>query len=271
MPELPEVETVRRGLDRHLKGARIVALEVREPRLRWPIPAQWAAQLAGRKIRSLERRAKYLVLDCEAGHLIIHLGMSGSLRLLQHPATPGKHDHYDLILDHDRVLRYTDPRRFGSLHWTQARPAQHPLLTRLGLEPLERSFSAAALHAATRGRKASIKQLIMDQHVVVGVGNIYANEALFRAGIHPKTAAHRVGLNRSAKLAQAIKTTLRLAVKAGGSTLRDFVDSRGEPGYFQLNYRVYDRAGLPCFRCGAPIKAMRQGQRSTFYCARCQR
>jgi formamidopyrimidine-DNA glycosylase len=261
MPELPEVETVRRGIEPSLIGACIAELAVRERRLRWPISRELPRAVAGLRIERVARRAKYLLLDCGAGHLIIHLGMSGSLRVLSASVPPGKHDHYDLILEGGVVLRYTDPRRFGSLHWTQARLDTHRLLRHLGSEPLERSFSGAWLYAATRGRSASIKQVIMDQQVVVGIGNIYANEALFRAGIDPRTRARRVGQERCAKLAAAIKKTLRLALKAGGSTLRDFVDSRGEPGYFQLSYRVYGRADERCLRCGGLIKLTRHDRR----------
>ena len=271
MPELPEVETTRLGLMPHLLGRTILDLVVREPRLRWPIPAGLGGELRGTQIMGVARRAKYLVIDCGAGHLIVHLGMSGSLRLVDPDVSPGKHDHYDLLTDAGRAVRFTDPRRFGSLHWTQEAPDQHPLLAKLGPEPLSDLFNGEWLYNATRNRRVSIKQFVMDQHQLVGVGNIYANESLFRAGIHPHIPAARVGLKRCEALVAAIKHTLNLALKAGGSTLRDFVNSDGEPGSFQLSYRVYDRTGKPCFRCRQTIREIRQGQRGTFYCATCQR
>lgn len=271
MPELPEVETTRLGLLPYLVNRKIVDLVVREPRLRWPIPVGLGDELRGARMVAIARRAKYLLIDCGTGHLILHLGMSGSLRIVEKSVVPGKHDHYDLLTDSGSIVRYTDPRRFGSLHWTRATPEEHPLLAKLGLEPLSEAFHGKWLYQATRGRRVSIKQFVMDQHQVVGVGNIYANEALFRAGIHPHIPAARVGLRRCEALVNAIKHTLNLALKAGGSTLRDFVNSDGEPGSFQLNYRVYDRAGKPCFRCHQAIREIRQGQRGTFYCATCQR
>lgn len=271
MPELPEVETTRLGLLPHLKGATIVDLIVREHRLRWPIPSNLPTLLRDAAIVGIARRAKYLLIDCARGHLIIHLGMSGSLRIVAAKTPPAKHDHYDLILSNRHVVRYTDPRRFGSLHWTADAPATHALLVGLGVEPLSEAFDGSALFRATRGRSASIKQFLMDQHYVVGVGNIYANEALFRAGVRPQSPARRIGLARCERIAAAIKHTLSLALKAGGSTLRDFVNSDGEPGSFQLSYRVYDRAGKPCLQCGSAIRTLRQGQRSTFYCPICQR
>ncbi len=271
MPELPEVETTRLGLLPHLKGAMIDELVVRNARLRWPIQTDLAAIIRGASIDNITRRAKYLLLDCGRGHLIIHLGMSGSLRLVLADAPPAKHDHYDIVLTSRQIVRFTDPRRFGSLHWTAETPANHKLLVELGVEPLSAAFTGTALFKAARGRSASIKQFLMDQHHVVGVGNIYVNEALFRAGVRPQAPAGRVGLARCERIAAAIKHTLNLALKAGGSTLQNFVNSDGEPGSFQLSYRVYDRADQPCFRCGATIRTLRQGQRSTFYCATCQR
>jgi formamidopyrimidine-DNA glycosylase len=271
LPELPEVETVRRGLAPHLENSRIVSLSVRQPMLRWPIDKSLAKQLPGLVIQEVRRRAKYLLIHCGAGHLIIHLGMSGSLRLIARGVALQKHDHYDMELEGGRLLRFNDPRRFGSLHWTQAPPEEHALLRGLGKEPLDREFNGAWLYRATRGRSASIKHFLMDQHHIVGVGNIYANEALFRAGISPKIPAHRVGQERCDKLVRAVKHTLRRALAAGGSTLRDFVNSAGEPGYFQQSYRVYGRTGEPCYHCGSAIRVSRQGQRGTFFCPRCQR
>ena len=269
MPELPEVEVTRRGLQPQLAGRVISGVAVREPRLRWPVPKDVHA-LAGRTVRAIHRRGKYLLVDCGVGHLILHLGMSGSLRVLP-PGTPAeKHDHFDLLLG-DRILRLRDPRRFGAVLWTTADIATHPLLVHLGVEPLSRALHPARLHQLTRGHRMSIKQFLMDGRRIVGVGNIYANESLFRAGIHPRKPAGKLSLERCTRLAKAIKDTLRAAIRAGGSTLRDFVGADGAAGYFQQRYWVYDRAGQPCRRCGATIRKIQQGQRSTFYCPTCQK
>ena len=270
MPELPEVETTLRGLAPHLAGQRITDVVIRHPHLRWPIPKNLPKLLRGQSIRSLERRAKYLLIECDSGTLILHLGMSGSLRILPADTTPGKHDHFDLLLASGLLMRLRDPRRFGAVLWHEGDPAQHPLLAHLGVEPLEKEFDAAYLHRATRKRRAAIKLVIMDSHVVVGVGNIYANEALFRAGIRPQLAASRLSLARCVRLAQAIREILGEAIRLGGSSLRDYVGSNGSPGYFQQHYWVYGRAGEPCRACGTPIKQIRQGQRSSFYCPCCQ-
>jgi formamidopyrimidine-DNA glycosylase len=268
MPELPEVEVTRLGLLPQISGRVISAVQVREPRLRWPISAGVRA-LAGRTVRAIRRRGKYLLVDCGDGHLILHLGMSGSLRVLP-PETPAaKHDHFDLVLG-DRILRLRDPRRFGAVLWTTSDVDKHPLLAHLGIEPLSRALDPARLHALTRGRAASIKQFLMDGRHIVGVGNIYANESLFRAGIHPRTPAGRISVEKSGKLALAIKRTLRAAIRAGGSSLRDFVASDGSRGYFQMRYWVYDREGKPCRRCGSAIRRIVQGQRASFFCPRCQ-
>jgi formamidopyrimidine-DNA glycosylase len=269
VPELPEVEVTRRGITPHLAGRRISAVEIRESRLRWPVP-QAVRQLAGRTVRSIRRRGKYLLIDCGDGHLIVHLGMSGSLRVLPVGTPAGKHDHFDLVLD-DRVLRLRDPRRFGAVLWTAADVDTHPLLAHLGVEPLSRALAPARLHALTRGQRIPVKQFIMDAHRIVGVGNIYASESLFRAGIHPLTPAKRLSLERCAALSRAIKQTLRSAIRAGGSTLRDFVGADGIAGEFQLRTWVYDRAGMPCRRCGTPIKRLVQGARATYFCPRCQK
>jgi len=269
MPELPEVEVTRRGLASQLAGRTISGVAVREPRLRWPVPREVLA-LAGRTVRAITRRGKYLLLDCGDGHLILHLGMSGSLRVLP-PGTPaGKHDHFDLLLG-DRILRLRDPRRFGAVLWTSGRLDAHPLLAHLGVEPLSRSLNPLRLHALTRGHRTAIKQFLMDGRRIVGVGNIYASESLFRAGIHPRTPANRISLEKSKKLAVAVKHTLRAAIRAGGSSLRDFVGADGAAGCFQQRYWVYDRAGEKCRRCGSAIRRFLQGQRSTFYCPSCQR
>ena len=269
MPELPEVEVTRRGLAPQLAGRIISGVAVRERRLRWPIPAE-VAGLSGMTVRSVERRGKYLLVDCGGGHLILHLGMSGSLRVLPPGTPPGKHDHFDLALG-DRILRLRDPRRFGAVLWTAEGIDAHPLLAHLGVEPLSRALDAARLHALTRGHRVPIKLFLMDARRIVGVGNIYASESLFRAGIDPRTPAKRVSLERCARLSRAIKQTLRAAIRAGGSTLRDFVGADGAAGYFQRRYWVYDRTGERCRRCGTAIRRILQGQRSTYFCPRCQR
>ena len=271
MPELPEVEITRRGLAAHLTGLSIKDAVIRNGSLRWPIPKNLAKLLRGQTIRSLKRRAKYLLMDCGNGTLILHLGMSGSLRILPANTSPEKHDHFDLVLGNGTLMRLRDPRRFGAVLWHSGDVHAHPLLASLGPEPLENDFDARYLHQATRGRSVSIKQCIMDNHIVVGVGNIYANEALFRAGIKPRLAAGKLSLPRCAKLVEEIRATLAEAIQLGGSTLRDFVNTSGQPGYFQQNYWVYGRAGEPCRRCGAPIKQIKQGQRSSFYCGSCQK
>jgi len=269
MPELPEVEVTRRGIAPYVTGRRISAAVARERRLRWPVPAAFES-LAGRVVRGVRRRGKYLLLECDDGHLILHLGMSGSLRLLPRDTPPEKHDHVDLVFG-DRVLRLRDPRRFGAVLWTQAPLETHPVLAHLGIEPLSRAFDGPTLHALTRGHRMAIKPLLMDAHRIVGVGNIYASESLFVAGINPRTPARRLSRARCVRLVAAIKQTLRKAIRAGGSSLRDFVRSDGAPGHFQLRAWVYDRAGLPCRRCGSPLRRIVQGQRATYYCPQCQR
>jgi formamidopyrimidine-DNA glycosylase len=269
MPELPEVEVTRRGLEPHIAGRTISGVEVREPRLRWPVPKD-VHRLAGRKVRAIQRRGKYLLVDCGDGHLIVHLGMSGSLRVLPRGTPAQKHDHFDLELG-DRVLRLRDPRRFGAVLWTTAAIDTHPLLVHLGIEPLSRELHPARLHQLTRPHRTGIKQFLMDGRRIVGVGNIYANESLFLAGIHPRVPAGRLSRERCARLSAAIKQTLRAAIRAGGSSLRDFVGADGNAGYFQSRYWVYDRAGLPCRRCGTLVRRVQQGQRSTYYCPSCQK
>jgi formamidopyrimidine-DNA glycosylase len=269
MPELPEVETTRRGIAPHLEGRKITGVVVREPRLRWPVP-EAVSQLAGRTIRSVTRRAKYLLVDCGDGHLILHLGMSGSLRILVAGAPPGKHDHFDLVLGRT-LLRLRDPRRFGAVLWTTQPVAEHPLISRLGVEPLSAEFTPAHLYALTRGHRVAIKPFLMDASKVVGVGNIYASESLFLAAIHPRTRASRLSAVRCERLVSAIRQTLEASIRAGGSTLRDFVGSDGSAGYFQQNYWAYDREGEPCRRCSGTIRRALMGQRSTFYCVSCQK
>ena len=269
MPELPEVEVTRRGLAPHLAGRVISAVEVRQPRLRWPVPPA-VRRLAGLKVRGVHRRGKYLLVDLGDGHLILHLGMSGSLRVLP-PGTPAeKHDHFDLVLG-DRLLRLRDPRRFGAVLWTRQEVHAHPLIANLGVEPLSRMLDAARLYALTRAHRAAIKLFLMDGRRIVGVGNIYASESLFRAGIDPRTPANRLSLARCARLAKAIKVTLRAAIRAGGSSLRDYVGASGRRGEAQSRHLVYEREGKPCRRCGATIRRLVQGQRSTYYCPRCQK
>jgi formamidopyrimidine-DNA glycosylase len=271
MPELPEVETARRGISPLVAGQRIARAVVRERRLRRAIPRSFAASVAGQKINDVRRRGKYLLLDTAGGTLIIHLGMSGSLRVVPADAPPQKHDHVDLQLSNGLALRLRDPRRFGLMVWTGDDPLAHPLLRALGPEPLSAAFTGDVLLQRSRGRILPVKQFIMDSRVVVGVGNIYANEALFAAGIHPLRHAGEVTRAEYRALAGAIKKVLRRAIAQGGTSLRDFVDSDGRPGYFQQQLSVYGREGEPCPRCGGAITCLRLGQRATYFCGRCQR
>ncbi len=270
MPELPEVETTRRGIHDHLLNATVSELIVRNSRLRWPVPADLSALLSGKTIYSIARRAKYLLLEFEHGTLIIHLGMSGHLRILTEAFPAEKHDHIDLILDNGKRLRYHDPRRFGSWLWCDTPISEHPLLKDLGPEPLSSAFDTESLAQQLSKRRTAIKQLIMDNHVVVGVGNIYASESLFRAKIDPTRAGLSLTTDEISLLVASIKETLHEAIAAGGSTLKDYVDSDGRSGYFMLNSYVYGRADQPCRLCGTIIKTIRQGQRATFYCPHCQ-
>lgn len=269
MPELPEVETTRRGILPHLLNATLEGAVVRHAGLRWPVPPELHAALRGLTIRSVDRRAKYLLLGTDAGTLIIHLGMSGSLRFLPADTPPEKHDHIDLLLG-PNVLRYRDPRRFGAVLWHVGAIEHHPLLQALGPEPLSDGFGGDTLIRAAQRRGSAVKLMLMDNHVVVGVGNIYANEALFHAGIHPARAANAVRDEEYRRLAEEIRSVLNRAIQAGGSTLRDFVHSDGKPGYFQQTYMVYGRQDQPCRQCGTPIRHLRQGQRSSYYCPLCQ-
>ncbi|MEX0870919.1 MAG: bifunctional DNA-formamidopyrimidine glycosylase/DNA-(apurinic or apyrimidinic site) lyase, partial [Aquisalimonadaceae bacterium] len=246
MPELPEVETTRRGILPHVAGQSITGFEVREPRLRWPVAPGLAAILPGLRVETVDRRAKYLLFRTAAGSLMLHLGMSGSLRVLPPPwPVPGRHDHVDILLGSGQCLRYTDPRRFGSLHWIPA-GAGHALLDSLGPEPLDPRFTGEHLYRQSRGRRVTVKSFLMDGHIVVGVGNIYASEALFLAGIRPDRSAGRVSLARYRRLAEAVRQVLEAAIAAGGTTLRDFVGGEGRPGYFRQKLRVYGRGGEPC-------------------------
>lgn len=271
MPELPEVETTRRGIEPHVVGRTIVALQVYEPRLRWRIPDDLPALLAGQRIERAGRRAKYLLLELSRGTLLWHLGMSGRLQVLPADAPRLAHDHLDLILDSGRLLRFNDPRRFGSLHYTSAEPSQHPLLARLAPEPFDSSFDANYLWRITRRRRVAIKALLMNSRLVVGVGNIYASEALFRARVRPQRAARSLSRAEAQRLARAIRAVLRLAIRVGGTTLRDYVGADGSPGYFRQKLYVYERDGKPCRVCRTAVRSLTQGQRSSYYCPACQR
>lgn len=271
MPELPEVETTRRGLAPHVEGQRITGVQVFEPRLRWPVDPGLAQTLTGLTVARLSRRAKYLLFETESGALMVHLGMSGSLQLKTPPFERRRHDHVLWTLASGAVLVFHDPRRFGSVHWLPSAPGAHPLLVKLGPEPLSSAFDGAYLAAQARGRKVPVKAFLMDGAVVVGVGNIYATEALFLAGIHPRRPAGRISLARYERLAEAVKGVLAQAIEAGGTTLRDFVDGTGQPGYFQQTLRAYGRADQPCLTCGSALKGIRLAQRATVFCPRCQR
>lgn len=271
MPELPEVETTRRSLEPHLLGRVVIRLSVRERRLRWPVEQGLEARLAGACITTLSRRAKYLLIGTDRGWLIVHLGMSGSLRVAAAGTPLREHDHFEFALDDGTVLRYHDPRRFGSLHFTTGDPNRHGLLAAAAPEPLGDEFQGTYLRGISRGRRVAIKQLLLNGRLVTGVGNIYASEALHRAAIHPATPARRLSPARCERLARAVKETLTRAIEAGGSSLRDYVNAEGEPGWAQMDYAVYEREGQPCPRCGATVKRIVQGQRSTYYCPGCQR
>jgi formamidopyrimidine-DNA glycosylase len=271
MPELPEVETTRRGIEPHILHQTVKSVVVRDPRLRWPVPDQLPQLLKGRRIESVTRRAKYLLLGFEHGSAILHLGMSGSLRVVDHNKPVEKHDHVDIVLASGKALRLTDPRRFGALLWQAGTVFEHKLLASLGPEPLEGEFGGERLYRLSRGRKAPVKTFIMDNAVVVGVGNIYANEALFAAGIRPDRAAGRISLVRYQSLAEAIRQVLSRAIEQGGTTLRDFVGGDGKPGYFAQELKVYGRSGLSCFVCKRTLTEVRLGQRSTVFCKSCQR
>jgi len=272
MPELPEVETTRRGLEPYCVGQIVREAVVREPRLRWPIPAELPATIAGTCVRQLDRRGKYLIMRLDsASALLLHLGMSGYMRVVPSQAPPAKHDHVDLALDNGYCLRFNDARRFGSVHLTPEPAESHPLLRSLGPEPFASDFDGAYLHARATGRRLAVKAFIMDSCTVVGVGNIYATEALFRAGIHPARAAGRISRKRFERLAGMIRAVLGEAIEAGGTTLRDFTRSDGQPGYFQQALDAYGRGGQPCRRCGQIMRTSRLGQRATVYCPHCQR
>jgi len=270
MPELPEVETTCRGIEPHLLNRRLTGAIVRQSRLRWPVPRGLSKKISGQTIHAVERRAKYILIKLEQGTILLHLGMSGSLRITPTDTPPEKHDHIDLQLDSGQCLRLRDPRRFGSLHWVSGDAMQHALLKNLGPEPLSDQFDIDYLFKKSRKRKLAIKLFIMDSKVIVGVGNIYASEALFRAGIRPTRAAGRVTRNEYENLVQAIKDVLAAAIRSGGTTLQDFTNSEGKPGYFQQELHVYSRADEACHTCGTPIKHRVMGQRASYYCPICQ-
>lgn len=270
MPELPEVETTRRGIEPALSGQRIDRLLVRDSRLRWPVAEELPGHLAGQRVLGIDRRAKYLLFRLGNGSLICHLGMSGSMRLVPTDTPPEKHDHIDMLMENRLCLRYNDPRRFGCFLWAED-PASHPLLAALGPEPLQETFNGDYLYARSRGRRQPVKAFIMDQKTVVGVGNIYASEALFRAGISPLRQAGRISCARYKLLASAIREVLSAAIEQGGTTLRDFLGADGQPGYFRQRLSVYERAGQPCPGCTLPLRKRVIGQRASYFCPACQR
>lgn len=270
MPELPEVETTRKGIAPFVVGETVKEIIIRERQLRWPIPHTFKRSLKNQLIRKLRRRAKYLFFYTDNGCMILHLGMSGSLRIIDEPTPHKKHDHVDIIFNSNHILRFRDPRKFGSIHWVKDNPLQHKLINHLGPEPLDNEFNIDYLFAKSRKRSQAIKTFIMDSRIVVGVGNIYASEALFRAGIRPTLAAGKVSKKRYERLITEIKNVLTEAIKKGGTTLRDFYNGDGKPGYFSQELNVYNREGEPCKTCMKKIKMIRLGQRSTFYCSNCQ-
>jgi formamidopyrimidine-DNA glycosylase len=270
MPELPEVETTCRGITPHIVGQTIKQVIIRQPQLRWPVPETLNKILSGLEIRSVSRRAKYLLFTTQAGTMLIHLGMSGSLRIVLSGHPPSKHDHIDFIFNNDTVLRFNDTRRFGAVLWTDAPLEQHPLIKDLGPEPLLDDFNGELLYQRANNRKIPVKSFIMDSHVVVGIGNIYANEALFMANILPSRPAGSISLAHYEKLADCIRIILRQAILQGGTTLRDFVNEAGKPGYFQQQLRVYGRANLPCIDCQQSLIEIRMANRSTVFCKTCQ-
>ncbi len=271
MPELPEVETTRCGIEPHLRQQIIADVIIRQHSLRWPVDPTLPNILPNQKIQQISRRGKYILLHCTRGALLIHLGMSGNLRILLEPTPPAKHDHIDIILKNNVALRFNDPRRFGCFLWMEHDPLQHALLKNLGPEPLTTEFNSDYLYQQSRKRNVPIKTFIMDGNIVVGVGNIYANEALFSAGIHPKKSAKTISKESYKKLTKTIKQVLAAAIKQGGTTFRNFISSDGKPGYFKQKLKVYGRSGMPCLTCKTILKEIRLGQRSTVFCGKCQR
>lgn len=274
MPELPEVETTCRGISPHLVNNTVTKAIIRESRLRFPVPKNLSAAITKQKVVSITRRAKYILINLEKGTIIVHLGMSGRLAIIDSKTDantlPEKHDHVDLCFSNGKVLRYTDPRRFGCVLWTEKNPMEHKLLAKLGPEPLENNFTADYLFTVAKNKKLPLKQLIMNANIVVGVGNIYANEALFKAGLHPKNSANKINLAHFKTLVSEIKKVLTKAIKKGGTTLKDFLAVDGKPGYFSQSLLVYGRGGEPCFTCNNALEEERIGQRTTVFCSNCQ-
>ncbi len=271
MPELPEVESTRHGIEPHAAGQRIVAFALYETRLRWPVGRDIVLEVTGQRILQVGRRAKYLLLRLESGTLLLHLGMSGNLRVLPADTPRLKHDHFDLVLENGTAMRFNDPRRFGSLHYTRADPLQHPLLRHLAPEPFDQSFNTDYLWRITRSRRVAIKQLLMNSRLVVGVGNIYASEALFKAGVRPRRQSRTLTRQEVTRLVRAVRSVLSQAIRGGGTTLRDYVGADGAPGYFRQKLFVYERQGQACRKCRGAIRQLTQGQRSSYYCASCQK
>ena len=271
MPELPEVETSRRGITPHILKQAVNQVIIRQKQLRWTVPSSICKILPSQIIQQVDRRGKYILLKTQAGTLILHLGMSGSLRILPHDSPAEKHDHFDILFDNGKLLRLRDPRRFGAVLWTAKDPLQHKLLENLGPEPLSNAFDTDYLYSKSRNRKVAIKTFIMNSHIVVGVGNIYASESLFLAGIHPGRSAHNISRQRYQRLVDSIKHILQQAIQQGGTTLRDFTHENGKPGYFQQTLSVYGKTSQPCLRCGTLIKQITQAQRSSYYCPHCQK
>lgn len=271
MPELPEVETTLRGIGPHIKNQRVSRVIIRQAKLRWPIPADLGQLIEQANLHTLSRRAKYLLLHFDTGTLLIHLGMSGSLRIIDNNTPVAKHDHFDIFFAHNKGIRLTDPRRFGAVLWLGNDPASHPLLSKLGPEPLGTDLTAEYLYQKAQGKKVSIKQFLMNQNVVTGIGNIYCTEVLYYAGISPVRAAGNISLKRYQILVQKIQETLSRAIEQGGTTLRDFVDSDGKPGYFKQELSAYGRSGLPCNQCQHTLTEIKQANRTTVYCSKCQK
>ncbi len=271
MPELPEVETTLRGISAHVLNSPISRINIRNAQLRWPVPADLASHLLNQSITQVRRRAKYLLLSTDTGTLIIHLGMSGSLRIVTPGIAYDKHDHVELCFANGKAMRLKDPRRFGAVLWTSDPAEEHPLLNHLGPEPLSDAFNADYLYPLSRKKNVAVKQFIMNSKIVVGIGNIYANEALFASGIHPQRAAGKISRQRYENLCIKCKQILEQAIAQGGTTLKDFVGGTGQPGYFKQELQVYGRSGQPCMQCSKPLKEVRLGNRSTVYCTHCQK
>lgn len=271
MPELPEIETTLRGITPYLLDQKIQKVVIRNRKLRWPVPNHLAKSLTDRTVTNLSRRAKYLLIDVGTGTLIIHLGMSGRLHIVSIDTPHGKHDHVDILVTTNKLMRFRDPRRFGCFLWTRDDPLKHKLLHRLGVEPLSPDYNADYLFRCSRGRRVAVKNFLMNQRVVVGIGNIYASEALFLSRIHPLSQASRISLARYQRLVDCCKTVLRAAIESGGTSLKDFTQADGKPGYFTQSLAVYDKEGQPCLQCGSTIRRKVIVQRATYYCPRCQR